>query len=231
MKKTKVLPLILFLSLVSALTVSAQKSVVLETFLKHGIDADILHNDYSKQPENYAFDLKQTTIVADKEGVTEAKFDPSKPEKERWTVISVDGKTPSRAEINSFRKNQNKESGTPQPEDASYKVEKETPEQLVISYKMNPNTLTKENSFIKDCVYYMTINLQNKRLEQIQSLNEKPVKVKILKADKLDLLIKISWNEQYKRYFPVSQSLKIEAKFIGQPANVQTISEYTNYTM
>jgi len=222
--------LALFLVVIATRTVSAQKSTVLEAFSKHGIDANILHAEQTKRPDDYAFDLKRTTIAAEKEGVTLAKFDPSNPVEERWTVVSIDGKSPSRGEIKTFRKNQSKEAGSPQPDEASYRIEKETPEQLVISYKIDPASTTKDNAFVKDCRNYMTINLKSKRLEQVQSLNEKPVKIKILKAEKLALTIKYAWNEQAKQYLPITESLKIEAKFIGQAANVQAVSEYSNYT-
>lgn len=218
-----------FLLVMTTLTASAQKSVVLDALSKHGIDAAILDADNIKRPDDYAFELKRTTIAAGKEGVTIAKFDPSNPTEERWTVVSIDGKSPSRSDINTFRKNQDKESTSIQPDETSYKIEKETPEQLIISYKIDPSSVSKDNAFLKDCRNYMTINLESKKLEQAQSINEKPVKIKILKAEKLNLVIKYSWNDQAKQYFPVNESLNIDAKFLGQAANVQTISEYSNY--
>lgn len=220
----------LFLLLTFTLTASAQKSVVLEAFSKHNIDAGILNADNIKQPDNYAFDLKQTTIAAGKQTVIMAKYDPSSSAEEQWTVVSVDGKSPSKKDISSFRKNHKKESASAQPDESSYKIEKETADHLVISYKQDPKSIPKDATFMKDCRSYLTINLKTKKLEQAQALNEKPIKIKILNAEKFDLVIKYSWNDQEKRYFTVSQNLDILAKFLGQATNVQTISEYASFT-
>ncbi|SEW52263.1 hypothetical protein [Chitinophaga arvensicola] len=215
----------------STLAVSAQKSAVLDAFSKHGIDAGLLDPEALKQPDNYAFDLRFSSTAAGKQTVTEAKFDPSKSEEERWTVVSVDGKSPSRGEVTSFRKNHAKPESAPiKADDASYKVEKETGDYLVISYKQDAASVPKDASFMKDCRSFMTINLKTKRAEEVKAINEKPVKVKILNAEKFEVTVKYNWNEQAKRYFTVSDNLNMLAKFIGQTTNVETISEYSNFT-
>ncbi|MCC9064719.1 hypothetical protein [Flavobacterium piscisymbiosum] len=221
--------LILFLTMLFASTISAQKSKISDVFFKYGIDSSVLNPEKTKRPDNFAFDFKQTVITSASEAVTIAKFDPSNSDTERWTVVSIDGKSPSKSATNSFRKNQNKPSPALQADDASYKIEKESADQLVISYKVDPSSLTKENSFIKDCRFYMVINLKSKKLDQIQTLNEKPVKINILTADKFDLVVKYKWDEQSRQYLPINEKLHMEAKFIGQATNVETITEYSNY--
>jgi hypothetical protein len=221
--------LILFFLVLFTSAVSAQKSKIVDVFFKYGINSGILDPQKIKRPDNFAFDFKQTILTSAKETETIAKFDPSNSGTEQWNVVSIDGKSPSKSEVNSFRKNQSKTSAATPTDDASYKIEKETPDQLVISYKVDPGSLTKENAFVKDCRFYMTINLKTKKLEQIQTLNEKPVKINILTADKFDLVLKYKWNEEAKQFFPVNENLIMEAKFIGQPANIQTVTEYSNY--
>jgi hypothetical protein len=75
----------------------------------------------------------------------------------------------------------------------------------------------------------MTINLNTKRVEQVQALNEKPVKIKIINVDKLNIVTKYKWDEQAKRYFTISQNLDMQGKFLGQSVPVQTTTEYSNY--
>ncbi|OXA67819.1 hypothetical protein B0A67_21670 [Flavobacterium aquidurense] len=222
--------LILFSLVLVASTVSAQKSKVMDVFFKYGIDSGVLNPEKTKRPDNYAFDFKQTIITSASEGITIAKFDPANSGPERWTVVSIDGKTPSKSAVNTFRKNQSKESPALKVDDASFRIEKETADQLVISYKVEAASLNKENGFIKDCRFYMTINIKSKKMDQIQTLNEKPVKVAILTADKFDLVVKYKWDDQAKQYLPVHEKLIMEAKFIGQATNVETITEYANYT-
>ncbi|SHE49165.1 hypothetical protein [Pedobacter caeni] len=220
----------LFVLVASTLTVSAQKTAVLDAFSKHGIDATILNPANVQEPDDYAFDFKQTTIAGGKTNVTIAKFDPSRAKEEQWTVVSMDGKSPSNGDIKTFRKGKVKPESPSKADDASYRIESESAECLVVSYKPDPASLPKDAAFLKDCRLYMSINLKSKKLEQVQGLNEKPLKIKILNAEKLELTTRYTRNEETKRYFPVNEGLNIQAKFIGQAVNVQTITEYSNYS-
>lgn len=222
--------LVLFALMVFTLAASAQKSAVLAAFSKYGIDQSLLIPGNLKAPDNYAFDLKETTITNGKSKVTVAKFDPSGAVEEQWTVVSIDGKSPSNGDIKTFRKNKTKPEKSDKTDDESYKIEKETADQLVISYKMDAASLSKDAESLKDCRLYMTIDLRTKKLSQIKLLNEKPIKIKILKADKFEMLSKYTFNDQAKHYLPLTEDLNIEAKFMGQPVTVQTITEYSNYT-
>ncbi|SMC92013.1 hypothetical protein [Pedobacter nyackensis] len=154
---------------------------------------------------------------------------PSKPEAERWTVISVKGKAPGASDIKTFRKNHSKAPVTAVIDDNTYKIEKINDDFLVISYKQDPASLAAEASFMKDCRLHMTINLKTKRVEKLQSLNEKPLKIKIFNAEKLDLVVKFIYEENEKRYFTESEDLNLIVKFLGQLAPMETISEYSNY--
>lgn len=222
--------LILFILVIFTLTASAQKPVVLSALSKHGIDAAVLNANNIQKPDGFTFDLKQTTITAGKQAVIMASFDPSKSKEEQWTVVSADGKSPSKSDIKTFRKNHDTPPVITQTDESSYKIEKETPDQLVISYKQDPSSIPKDAAFMKDCRFYLTVNLQTKRLEQVQALNEKPLKIKILTAEKFDLIAKYRWNDQAKNYVPEREDLNMLAKFLGQSVSVQTITEYSNYT-
>ena len=224
----KLFPIILLTF--SGLCTFAQKSAVLESFNKYGIDPAILETEARQKPANYAYDLKYTSITGEKESVSIAKFDPSKPEESQWTVISVKGKSPSASEIKTFRKEHSKPpANAGKTDENTYKVEKDNTDYLVISYKQDPASIPSEASFMKDCRHYITINKKTKRLEKLQSLNEKPLKIKILKAEKLDLVVKYNYNESEKVYMTESEDLNLMVKLLGQLAPFETLSEYSNY--
>lgn len=224
----KIALLAFFLSAFSSFNTLAQKTIVLDALSKNGIEAAILDPNNFLLPDNYCFDLRQTTLSAGKEKTIDAKFDPSAPNDEQWSVVAVDGKSPSKGDINTFRKNQTKPTPS-KTDESSYKLEKVTSDQLVISSKLDANSTPKDASFMKDCRSYMTINLKTKRVEQVQTLNEKPVKIKIINVDKLTIVTKYKWDDQAKRYFTTSQNLDMQGKFLGQSVSVQTTSEYSNY--
>lgn len=221
--------LVLFLLAAATFKVAAQKALVTAAFAKHNIDINILNAENLEQPTDYAFELKQVTTTAGKQNSIIARFDPSSPKEEQWTVLSVDGKMPSKSDVSSFRKNQDKQTAANKIDEASYKVETESADYLVISYKQDPASLAKDAAFMKDCRLFMTINLKTKKMEKVQALNEKPLKIKILNAEKFDLISKYNRDEQNKRYLIQHQDLNILAKFMGQAVDVQTISTYSNY--
>jgi hypothetical protein len=215
---------------ISGLCTFAQKSDVLAAFRKYGFDPIILETQTRQRPANYAYDLKYTSITGEKENVSIAKFDPSKPEGEQWSVVSVKGKSPSASDIKTFKKEHSKPPANPgKTDENTYKIEKDNTDYMVISYKQDPASIPSEASFMKDCRHYITINKKTKRLEKLQSLNEKPLKIKILKAEKLDLVVKYNYNESENIYLTESEDLNLMVKLLGQLAPFETISEYTNY--
>ncbi len=223
---------ILSLSLImlSFLSTFAQKSAVIAALNKQGIDTSILSAQSKQKPNDYSYDLKYTSIAENKETVTLANFNPSKPEAERWTVISIEGKTPSKSAIATFRKNHIKPSAAVSlPDESTYQVEKETADILVISYKLDARSIPAEASFMKDCRLHLNINLKTKKLEKIESLNEKPLKIKIFNAQKMDLVVTLGYNEAEQQYYTISEDLNLIIKFLGQLVPMETLSEYSNY--
>lgn len=220
------------LLLTGSLNLFAQQSQVLAAFTKHGIDPEILKPSIKQQPTDIAFDYKYTTTASDKQKVTLAHFDPNKSPEERWDVLSVNGKTPSSSEIKKFRKEKSKvPSKVGEVDENSMRVEKETADQLVVSYKLKVESLPSESAFLKDCINHLTINLKTKRLEKLQCVNEKTVKIKIFNAEKLDLNVLYNYNEQLKRYLPISEELNLVVKFLGQLAPIESLAEYSNYVV
>lgn len=209
--------------------VSAQKSVVLAVLTKHGLDKDLINPRYFKQPDNYAYDLQQTTKAVDKTTALEAKYNPALPEGEKWTIVSVDGKSPSKGDIKTFTKSLREEKDESKPLDESFRVEDEKNDYLLLSYKVDPSTLSKETNFMKDCRMFLRINLTTKRLESSSVSNEKPIKIKMLTADKFVGTAHYKWDEREHRYFTVRNELQMNSKFLGQHVNIETYSEYSNF--
>jgi len=211
----------------------AQKSAVMHAFSNYNIDAGILNPGRLQQTEDYAFDIKQRTLAGNKEKVIIAKFTPTKTSDERWDVVSVDGKPASKGEISTFRKTQVKQPANTsdmQTDDGSFRVEKETADYLVVSFKAAEGALAKDAAFMKDCRSYLTINLKTKKLEQTEVLNEKSVRIKGLTAEKFHVVVTYRWDETENRYFITSENVDMTLSIVGQKAAVQTTTEYRNYS-
>ncbi|GAA4312675.1 hypothetical protein GCM10023149_08130 [Mucilaginibacter gynuensis] len=208
---------------------SAQKSLVTSALSKYGLDQSFLDAANLRAPVDHAFDLKESTTVAGKTKVILAKFEPSATEHERWKVVSVDGKSPSLYETNTFR-NARAKPPVDKPDETTYKIDSETTDQMVISYKMDAASIPKEASFLKDCRVILSIDLKNKQLTQLQLLNEKPVKIGPLTANKFEIVTKYFYDKLTKRYFPLNDNVHMDAAFLGKTVTTQIETVYSNYT-
>jgi inner membrane protein involved in colicin E2 resistance len=154
--------IIMIFCFVSSITF-AQKTVVLETLGKNGVDSDVLDPESFKQSEKFSFDLEQKVSTSGYITVTPVFFDSSKQGGDSWKVKNVNGNQPSQREVKSFRKENSRLSVATQYDDISYKIEEENFDHLVNSSKDDVNTLSKAALFLKNYKNYLTINLQTKR--------------------------------------------------------------------
>jgi hypothetical protein len=209
---------------------NAQRAVVASRLKALGIEEKIIDPTMRKRPENYSFDLAFTTVVADKEKKFLASYDGSKTGEDRWLVKSVNGKAPSKGDINRFMKqHRTVPDATLSVDESTWKIEKEDKNTLILSYKPSAATLPEEASFMKDCRTYLTIDLKTKRLEKLKTLNEIPLKVKIAHLEKLELNVNYQFNEESKRYLPLKEDVVMLIQFMGQMVSSETISEYSSY--
>lgn len=208
----------------------AQKSTVLNAFAKHNLDTKILDANIAKTPENLSFDVKVTSLVATKETVKEGSYDATKPEGQRWTLKSVDGKTPTAKEIDAFvKEHANAVKLNPSVDESTYRVESETPDKLSVSYKIDEASLPKESKFMKDCRITKDVNLRTKRLEKVSTINEKPVRIKIVNAEKLNVIANLSYRPDLGGYVPTDNEMIMVIKFLGQSVNMDTKTQFSNF--
>lgn len=220
--------LVLFLLTGGVFRASAQKSTVISTLSKYGIDPSFLDPVNLRTPADQVFDLKESTTVAGKTKVILAKFDPSATGRDQWKVIAVDGKTPSLYESNTFGNTRTK---TPvdKPDEKTYKIDSETEEQMVISYKLDETCIPMDARFLKDCRVLLTVDLKNKHLKQLQLVNEMPVKIGPIAVEKFQIITTYVFDKLSGRYFPINDDLNMEGAFLGKNLTTRIETVYTNY--
>ncbi|MCC8407798.1 hypothetical protein LJ707_02575 [Mucilaginibacter sp. UR6-1] len=212
-----------------ATQVSAQRSLIAAALSKHGVDPSFLDPANLRTPVDCAFSLKESTITAGKTKVLEARFDPSATGREQWKVISVNGKAPSLYETNTFR-NTREKPPVDKPDEATYKIDTETAERLVVSYKIDAASIPKDAVFLRDCRAVLTVDLRTKQLLTLQLVNEKPVKIGPLTAKKFEIVTTYSYDKQSRRYFPLSDILDMEAAFLGKTVTTRVENVYSGYS-
>lgn len=208
----------------------AQKDAVVTALNKYKLDVSVLDEKLREKPTDYSFDLKETVTTEGTQKVILGHYDASKSEDDRWTVLSSDDQQPSTTEIKRFKKEHGKQPYPPiKIDENSYKLEKEEAGALVVSFKPDPASLVADNSFIKDCRSYLTIDLKTGKLVKVESVNEKPLKIKMFNVPVLNSYSELTWNETEQRYFPIKDNINMTIKLLGQQVPTTTILEYSNF--
>lgn len=226
MKRILTLALVLFIGQQAV----AQKETVVTALAKYKLDEGILDEKLRTKPTDYSYDLKETVATEGVEKVILGHYDASKPEEDRWTVISSDDQDPTTTEIKRFKKEHGKAPYPPAKiDESSYKVEKDDAGILVVSFKLDPASLVADNAFIKDCRSYLTIDTNTGKITKAESVNEKPLKVKTFNVPVLNTYSELTWNEAEKKYFPKKDNISMTIKLLGQEVATTTIMEYSNF--
>lgn len=208
---------------------AAQKSVVTAALSKYGVDPVFLDPANLRTPADHAFDLKESTTTAGKTKVIRARFEPLGAGREQWKVTSVDGRSPTRYETNTFR-NTREKPPVDKPDETTYRIDSETPEQLVVSYKLDAASIPKDAAVLKDCRAVLTVDLRTKQLAQLKLVNEKPVRIGPLTASKFEVVTMYAYDKQLGRYVPSKDNLDMFAAFLGKSVTTQIETLYSNFT-
>jgi len=218
--------IILAALLLSSTTLFAQKSEVLEVLKKYNVSEDVLNTNIKVNLEKYAHQVQRTVTFNDKDKVYISSFDPSKKDQPQWTLVSVNGKNPSKGDQKAFEKEHDMKTDFKIDEN-SLKVVKDDGNSLEISYQFDPTSLDNDHAFLKDCLYTLHINAKTGRLEKMTEINLKDLRIKILKITKMATIVNYKYIENDKTYIPVDSNVELIIKMLGNEIPMITAEKYT----
>ena len=204
----------------------AQKSAVLQVLKKYNVSEEVLNPNLKDNLEKYAHEVQRTVTVNDKDKVYISSFDPNKQDPPQWTLVSVNGKSPSKGEQKAFEKEHNQKTDF-KVDYNSYKVTKDDGSTLEITYQYDPTTVDSDHSFFKDCLFTLHINAKTGRLEKMTEVNLKDLRIKILKATKLTTEVTYQYIEKDKTYVPINDRVEVVIKMLGNEMPMITTDKYT----
>ncbi|WP_343532920.1 hypothetical protein [Pedobacter sp.] len=204
----------------------AQKSLVLQALKKYNVSEEVLNPNLKDNLEKYAHEVQRTVTVNDKDKVYISTFDPNKQDPPQWTLVSVNGKNPSKGEQKAFDKEHNLKTNF-KVDDNSYKVTKDDGNTLEITYQYDPTTIDGDHGFFKDCLFTLHINAKTGRLKKMTEVNLKDLRIKILKAIKLTTEVTYQYIEKDKTYVPVNDRVEVVIKMLGNEMPMITTDKYT----
>ena len=228
--KNIVLLTVIFIAFV--LSSFGQKAEVEKRMEEYGIPSDFFVDNLKDENAKYRFSIRTTTETTGQETkVEEGIFDPSKSEGEKWKLLSVNGKAPTKKQIKQFHKEHNtsEDSGAGEPEDDDWEVVEDNDTQLVIEFKYREENLPHKYKFLAQCKGKVFIDKEKKRLDKVDFYNTGTVKIKMFNVDKLDMTMYYKPDEGSKTYLLDKETMMFDTHVLGQPVEVKTVSEFYDY--
>lgn len=204
----------------------AQKDQVLAVLKKYNISEQVLDPNLKDNMENYAYNVQRIVSLQGKDKVYQSTFDPTKDEANRWTLSTVNGKSPSKHDIKTFNEEHQLKVHFKVDEN-SYKVGRDDGNIVEISYQYDPSSLSAEQSFLKDCQITLYINAKTGLLEKSSELNLKDLHIKILKIVKLTSDIYYTYQPATKSYTIANDAVTVVVKMLGNEMPMVTSNKYT----
>lgn len=212
--------------LLTSTTLFAQKATVLQALKKYNVTEDVLNTNLKANLEKYPHQIERTVTINEKDKVYISSFDPNKQNPPQWTLVTVNGKSPSKGDQKAFDKEHDMKTDFKIDEN-TLKVAKDDGNSLEISYQLDPASLDQDHGFLKDCLYTLHINAKTGRLEKLTEANLKNLKIKILKVTKMTTLINYKYIEKDKIYVPIDSRVELVIKLLGNEMPMITSEKYS----
>lgn len=211
----------------------AQNEDIMQRLQEYGVTQEVLTEHLKEGDGNYTYTVTSKSFAESDADTTVqvATFDPTKGKGERWNLVSVDGNEPSSSDRKLFTKTHKtpKKSVTGRIDDSSLKIEKETDQELVVSFNYAEDAMPKKYSYLRDCKGTIYIDKESEQLKKVEYKNDTPVKVKILKVNNLDMEVDYTWLPDDETYVIEKEVLKMEAEIFGQKASATEINIFSDY--
>jgi hypothetical protein len=211
--------------------IQAQKPELEKKLNELGISGGLAFNDLSGNNSAFSCMATMTETTSDKTTVQKASFDPRKPESSRWTLLSVDGRPPSKKELKHF----NKEHNAPQddlkaePDENNWKIVSEDEHLLVIGLKYNEADLPHQYKFLADCNAEIYVDKEARRLYKVKFYNTTPLKIKIFNVVKLDMTVELMPSKDGNTILTKDQTIVMDVKMLGELVEIIEETAFYDY--
>jgi len=210
---------------------TAQKADIEKRLIDLGISGDLAFNNLSENSSDYSCNVTMTETTSDKTTVEKANFDPRKAEGSRWTLNTIDGRSPSKKDIKKFNKahNAKQDNLKAEPDDNSWKIVSEDEHMLVIGLQYNEANLPHKYKFLAQCNAEIYVDKEAKRLYKVKFYNTAPFKLKGINVVKLDMTIELMLAEDGKAMLLKDETIIMDVKLLGQLIEITEETEFYDY--
>ena len=226
-----IVPIMMFVVLGTSKQAIAQKAEIEKRLLELGIEADMTFNNLSENSTDYSCNATMTETTSDKTTVETASFDPLKPQGIRWTLNTVNERSPSKKDIKKFNKahNAKQDNVNAEPDDNSWKIVEDDDHLLVIGLKYNEADLPHKYKFLAECNAELYVDKEAKQLYKIKFYNTAPLKIKVFNVVKLDMTVELMPASDEKAMLIKDETIIMDVKLLGQLVEITEETEFYDY--
>ncbi len=182
-----------FMTFLFSVTVVAQNNTVVDKLKEYNLPSELLAKSIggAEVDADHSFDVTITSSTDSEMTVEEATYNPTQKKGKRWILLTSNGKDPSKKEINEFKKDHNMKEDEIKAkiDDASWNIESDNDEYLVVSYKYDKSTVHKRHKFLVDIEGKAYFNKNTKLIEKVEYVNTRPTKIKPFNVDKYNMVV------------------------------------------
>jgi len=186
---------------------------------------------------DYSFDVlsisktKQEANGQQTQNKREFTFDSSKPLGQKFTLISVEGKTPSKKQIKHFNKEKNstKEQSKLILTEDNYFIEENNEEELILGFNIPQEQITSNTAFMAHCTGYIYIDKTTKRINKIEIKSNEAFNLKLFHVTEMNITINIAYNDEYKQYYVSDEVTNMKVLILGSITDFEIKETYSNF--
>ena len=232
MKRKSALIILLWASCIFLPTYSfAQKNEIKSKLKDYKINEDWLSTNLKEKDAIFYYKIKSVTGSNSGNITSVAEYDPRRKAGDRTHLLTVNGESPTKQEAKKFNKRFGKKgkniNGKIDP--TSYKIIKDSEDFFVIGFRLIKENLPDRYQFLGDCDAVLHCRKDIMKASYAEFTNFQPTKVKMFNADKLQLEIYFTYDEESGAYVHEEARYYINAKLMGIPTEIEVLNYYSDY--
>ena len=228
---------LIFIVAITTSVISFAQNSVNEILKQYGFKTENVFSILDNSKSNYSFNVKgssHTYSDANKTDKTTNRvyhFDNNKTEGQKFSLISVEGSTPTKRQIKHFNKEKNKISESEMKlTEKDFFVKTDDEKMLVIGFNMPKEELPSKIAFMSHCTGFLYIDKQSEKITKIEIKSKEAFSMKIFHITELNLTVSLAYNDDKNLYYITKEETNTKVLILGSITNIDNEEIYSDFT-
>ncbi len=204
---------------------------------KYGLKIDSVLNIIDISHPTYSYNSRISNTIhtesndADTETAKSYSYDASKNIGEQFTLLTVDGASPSKKDIKNFNKEKNKNSNQKKAllKSEDFFIISNDENTAIIGFNMPKEELPSKLAYLAHCTGSIFIDKKTGRITKFEIKSKEPFSMKIFHVNNMFIEINLSYSEELKRYYVIKETAKMEMMIMGVIATSVSIEVFSDF--